>query len=137
MIFSIVSELILAAAVIGVAALLFPYLKRQHEGVAVGYVAVRIIEDSLEKATSEQSWFKAMSRWLRAVVWSTFNRKRLVALIPTKIQQDLLLAVTDSIETGNVVPIVTAIYPLNEAPVAIERLEEGHGRGQVVIEFSA
>ncbi|MCP4959922.1 MAG: DUF4386 domain-containing protein [Actinomycetia bacterium] len=41
---SVVSELILAGAVIGIAALLFPYLKRQHEGLAVGYVGARIVE---------------------------------------------------------------------------------------------
>jgi NADPH:quinone reductase-like Zn-dependent oxidoreductase len=85
---------------------------------------------------SEQSWIKALSRWLRAVMWSTFNRQKLVALIPTKTQQDLLLALTDSIEADTLVPIVTASHPLNEAPAAIARLEEGHGRGQVVIEFS-
>jgi D-arabinose 1-dehydrogenase-like Zn-dependent alcohol dehydrogenase len=33
------------------------------------------------------------------------------------------------------VPVVTATYSLSKAPQAIERLEEGHGRGQVVIEF--
>lgn len=86
--------------------------------------------------TSEQSWFKSLSRWLRAAAWSTFNRQRLVALIPTKTQQDLLLALTDFIEADTLVPIITATYSLNEAPAVIERLEEGHGRGQVVIEFS-
>jgi NADPH:quinone reductase-like Zn-dependent oxidoreductase len=85
---------------------------------------------------SEQSWFKALSRWLRAAVWSTFNRQTLMALIPTRTQQDLLLALTDFIEAEKLVPTVTATYPMNEAPEAIERLEEGHGRGQVVIEFS-
>ncbi len=44
---SMVSELVLAAAVIGVAALLFPYLKRQHEGLAIGYVSARIIEGTI------------------------------------------------------------------------------------------
>ena len=43
-ILSMVSELILATAVIAIAALLFPYLKRQHEGLAVGYVGARIVE---------------------------------------------------------------------------------------------
>jgi NADPH:quinone reductase-like Zn-dependent oxidoreductase len=85
---------------------------------------------------SEQSWFKALSRWLRGAVWSTFNRQRLVALIPTRSEQDLLLALTDFIEADQLVPIVTASYSLSEAPAAIERLEEGHGRGQVVIEFT-
>ena len=32
---------------------------------------------------------------------------------------------------------ITATYPLSEAPEAIDRLEEGHGRAAVVIEFSA
>jgi len=85
---------------------------------------------------SEQSWFKALSRWLRAAVWSTFNQQTLVALIPTRTQQDLLLALTDFIKAEKLVPTVTATYPLNEAPEAIVQLEEGHGRGQVVIEFS-
>jgi hypothetical protein len=44
---SVVSELILASAVIGIAALLFPYLKRQNEGLAVGYVGARIIEGAI------------------------------------------------------------------------------------------
>ena len=44
---SMVSELILASAVIGIAALLFPYLKRQNEGLAIGYVGARIIEGAI------------------------------------------------------------------------------------------
>ena len=44
---SMVSELVLAAAVVGIAALLFPYLKRQNEGLAVGYVGARIIEATI------------------------------------------------------------------------------------------
>jgi len=86
--------------------------------------------------TSEQSWFRALTRWLRAAVWSTFNEQSLVALMPTATRPDLLLALTDSIEADALVPVVTATYPLSEAPAAIELLEEGHGRGQVVIEFS-
>jgi hypothetical protein len=37
-------ELINGVAVIGIAVLLFPILKRQDEGLALGYVALRIIE---------------------------------------------------------------------------------------------
>ncbi len=44
---AMVSELILASAVIGIAALLFPYLKRQNEGLAVGYVGARIVEGTI------------------------------------------------------------------------------------------
>ena len=42
-----VSELVLAAAVIGIAAVLFPVLKRSSEGLAVGYVGARIIEGAI------------------------------------------------------------------------------------------
>ncbi len=86
--------------------------------------------------TSEQSWFMSLSRWLRAAVWSLFVDQRLVALIQTGGSQEDLLALKDFIEAGKLTPIVTATYPLSEAPDAIERLEEGHGRGRVVIELS-
>ncbi len=85
---------------------------------------------------SEQSWYKALSRWLRAAVWSRFIDERMVALIPRRNQQDLLLALTDFIEDGKLAPIVTATYPLTEAPEAIGRLEEGHERGRTVIDFT-
>jgi len=85
---------------------------------------------------SEQSWLKSLSRWLRAAVWSPFIDQRLVALIQTRSKEDLL-ALKDFSEAGKLTPIVTATYPLSEAPEAIERLEEGHGRGRVVIELSA
>ena len=87
--------------------------------------------------TSEQSWFKSLSRWLRAAVWSLFIDQRLVALIQTGGSQEDLLALREFIGAGKLTPIVTATYPLSEAPEAIERLEEGHGRGRVVIELSA
>ncbi len=87
--------------------------------------------------TSEQRWFKSLSRWLRAAVWSLFIDQRLVALIQTGGSQEDLLALKDFIEAGKLTPIVTATYPLSEAPEAIDRLEEGHGRGRVVIELSA
>lgn len=84
---------------------------------------------------SEQRWLKSLSRWLRAAVWSLFIHQSLVALIETKSQKDVLLALKDFIEAGKLTPIVTATYSLSEAPKAIERLEEGHGRGRVVIEL--
>lgn len=45
--FGVLAELILACAAVGTAALLFPYLKRQHEGLALGYVAFRLLEAAL------------------------------------------------------------------------------------------
>ena len=46
-------------------------------------------------STSEQSWFKSLSRWLRAAVWSLFIDQRLVALIQTGGSQQDLLALKD------------------------------------------
>jgi NADPH:quinone reductase-like Zn-dependent oxidoreductase len=85
---------------------------------------------------SEQCWFKALSRWLRAAIRSQFIGQSLMALMPSNTRHDLLLALTDFIEADGIVSVVTATYSLNEAPEAIDRLIEGHGRGQVVIEFS-
>ncbi|SMB78205.1 DUF4386 domain-containing protein [Deinococcus hopiensis] len=45
--FGVLAELILASAAVGTAVLLFPYLKRQHEGLALGYVALRLLEAAL------------------------------------------------------------------------------------------
>lgn len=45
--FGVLAEMILACAAVGTAVLLFPYLKRQHEGLALGYVALRLLEAAL------------------------------------------------------------------------------------------
>lgn len=83
---------------------------------------------------SRQSWSKALSRWLRAAVWSLFVDQRLVALIQSRSHEDLLM-LKDYIEAGELTPTVTETYPLSDAPQAIAGLDEGHGRGRVVIEF--
>lgn len=84
--------------------------------------------------TAQQSWFKALSRWLRASVWSLFIDQNLAALIQTRSRRDML-ALKAHIEANELTPIVTATYPLDEAPAAIAELKEGHGVGRVVIEF--
>lgn len=84
--------------------------------------------------TSQQSWFKALSRWLRASVWSLFIGQRLLALIQTRSHEDLL-ALKDHIEGEELTPIVTAAFPLDKAPEAVAGQQEGHVRGGVVIEF--
>jgi len=84
---------------------------------------------------SDQSWYKALSRWLRAAIWSRFIDHNMVALIPPRNRQDLLLALTDFINDGALSPVVTATYPLTEAPQAIERLKGGNERGRTVIDF--
>lgn len=46
-VFGLILELVLALAVFGMAALFFPILKKQHEGLALGYVATRTLEGVL------------------------------------------------------------------------------------------
>jgi NADPH:quinone reductase-like Zn-dependent oxidoreductase len=69
---------------------------------------------------------------LRAPVVSLFVGQRLRGLA-TKIKREDLLALSELVEAGTVVPVVDRTYPLIEAPDAIRYLEEGHSRGKVVI----
>jgi hypothetical protein len=49
-------EVITAIAIIGTAVTLFPILKRQNEGVALGYVAARVFETPLSSSASSASF---------------------------------------------------------------------------------
>jgi hypothetical protein len=46
-IFGVLSEVTLAVAVVAIAVLLFPVLKPGHEGMALGYVGIRILEGAI------------------------------------------------------------------------------------------
>lgn len=83
-------------------------------------------------AASDQSYFKAVGRWLGALVLSLFIRQKLRALIQTRSQEDLV-ALEELIEAGKVTPVVGAHYPLSEVSKAIRHFEEGHARGKVAI----
>lgn len=52
-------------------------------------------------AASDQSYFKAVGRWLGALVLSLFIRQKLRALIQTRSQEDLV-ALEELIEAGTV-----------------------------------
>lgn len=45
-------ELVIVAAVVGIAAMLFPILRRRNEGLALGYLGARILEGGLLLAAS-------------------------------------------------------------------------------------
>ncbi len=83
-------------------------------------------------AASDQSYFKAIGRWLGALVLSLFIRQKLRALIQTRSQEDLV-ALKELIEAGKVTPVIGAHYPLSEVSKAIRHFEEGHARGKVAI----
>ena len=49
-------EIIVALAGIGTAVVLFPVLKRQNEGVALGFVGSRVLEAAPSSLASRASW---------------------------------------------------------------------------------
>lgn len=60
--------------------------------------------------------------------------KRLVLLPPTmRPDQELLLDLSELLETGKVTPVIDRCYPLSEVPEALRYLGKGHARGKVVI----
>lgn len=45
-----------------------------------------------------------------------------------------LIYLAELLGTGKVVPVIEKCYPLNEVPMAIRYLAEGHARSKVVIQ---
>jgi NADPH:quinone reductase-like Zn-dependent oxidoreductase len=69
---------------------------------------------------------------LRAPLRSALVRQRLRPFISKERRADLVV-LKGLIEDGKVTPVIDRTYPLSEVPEAIRHLEEGHGRGKVVI----
>lgn len=76
-------------------------------------------------------WF-GMGRQVRALAISPFVSQRLTMFITSQRYQDLFV-LTELIEAGKVTPVVDKVFPLVEAPQAIQYLEDGRARGKVVI----
>ncbi|GAA0591153.1 NAD(P)-dependent alcohol dehydrogenase [Kribbella sandramycini] len=77
-------------------------------------------------------WLGGNDRQLRAMLWSPFIGQRLRPFLNSENHIDLQ-AMTELIETGQVVPIIGRAFPLAEAADAIRYLTEGRARGKVVI----
>jgi NADPH:quinone reductase-like Zn-dependent oxidoreductase len=71
-------------------------------------------------------------RQLGAALLSPFVGQRLRPLTAVDRRRDLLV-MKDLIEAGMLTPVISATYPLNEAPKALSDADEGHGRGKKVI----
>lgn len=65
--------------------------------------------------------------------WAAMSGSMKLELLLSKPNQRDLLVLKDLIEAGKLAPIIDRRYQLNEVPDAIRYLEEGHGRGKVVI----
>ncbi|WP_019588389.1 NAD(P)-dependent alcohol dehydrogenase [Deinococcus apachensis] len=73
-----------------------------------------------------------MDRTLRALALSPFSRQNLRGVMSTTSTQDLN-DLRNLIEAGQLVPVITRTYRLDETADAIRAVAEGHGRGKVVI----
>ena len=77
-------------------------------------------------------WLGGFGRTLRAPLMSLFVSQKLMMLTSSENSEDLA-RVRELIEAGKVTPTVDHIYPLSEAPAAIQYMHEGHARGKIVI----
>ena len=77
-------------------------------------------------------WLGGYDRQLRATLLSPFVSQRLTTFVNSEALDDLV-ALTELIEAGHVVPAVDRSFPLAEAAEAIRYVEEGHARGKVVV----
>lgn len=77
-------------------------------------------------------WLGGTDRLLRAPLLSPFLSQKLGVLLLSENHQDMI-ALTELIQAGKVMPAVDRIYPLAEVPKAIHYLEKGNARGKVVI----
>jgi NADPH:quinone reductase-like Zn-dependent oxidoreductase len=63
---------------------------------------------------------------------SRFIGPTLRALTASENAADLVV-LTGLVEAGKLTPVIDSIYPLSEAPAAIQHLVDGHARGKIVI----
>ena len=77
-------------------------------------------------------WFGGIDRQLRATMLSPFVGQKLGTFVTKRNAGDLLV-LKELIEDGKVTPVIDRTYPLSEVPDAIRHMEDGHGRGKVVI----
>jgi len=77
-------------------------------------------------------WLGGFQRQLGAPLRSIGRKQRLIGLMYRE-TPELLVALTDLIEAGTVVPVIDRTYPLEQAAEAIRYLEQGHVAGKVVL----
>jgi NADPH:quinone reductase-like Zn-dependent oxidoreductase len=77
-------------------------------------------------------WTGGFERQLRAALLSPLLRQRLRPLAAVDRRKDLLF-LKDLIEAGELTPIISKTYRLNEAPKTLADADEGHGLGKAVI----
>jgi NADPH:quinone reductase-like Zn-dependent oxidoreductase len=77
-------------------------------------------------------WLGGFQRQLGAPFRSIGRKQKLIGLMYRE-TRELLVALTDLIEAGTVVPVIDRTYPLEQAADSIRHLEQGHVAGKVVL----
>jgi NADPH:quinone reductase-like Zn-dependent oxidoreductase len=83
-------------------------------------------------ANTPGRWIGGVGRIIQARVMAPLVPQR-IRTVHANLNQHDLLALTELIEAGKVIPVIDRTYPLSELPEAIRHLEQGHARGKVVI----
>ena len=78
------------------------------------------------------AWFGPMGQILQATVLSRLGRQELSSFTAHVSREDLL-ALTELVESGKVMPVIDRTYPLGDGAEAMAYLETGHARGKVVL----
>lgn len=77
-------------------------------------------------------WLGGFDRNIRAILMSPFVGQKLGVVLCSENHEDLL-ALKSLIESGKVLPVTDRVFPLAEAPQAIDYVLEGRARGKVAI----
>ena len=79
---------------------------------------------------------KFVRRMLAVLAQKPLVSEKLLPLT-AKVNREDLDELTELLEDGRVTPVVDSVHPLDQAPVAVGRLESGQARGKVVIAIDA
>ena len=80
----------------------------------------------------DHRWVASGGRLIRAKLSFAFASQRVRTFIASS-KQNNLLALSELIAAGKVIPVIDRTYPLSETPQAIGYVGQGHARGKVVI----
>jgi len=83
----------------------------------------------------DHRWVASGGRLIRAKLLFAFASQNVQTFIASSKQQNLV-ALSDLIEAGKVVPVIDRTYPLSETPQAIAYVGQGHARGKVIISLA-
>ncbi len=85
-------------------------------------------------AASTGKWF-GMGRQAQVVATSPFVSQTLKPMLAGRKLADLE-TIAEMVESGQLTPVIDAVYPLDQAADAIRHVQQGHARGKVVVKVS-